>query len=208
MPGKRVLIACEFSGIVRDAFIKCGYDATSCDLLPTELPGPHIQGDLWDLDLSQFDLMIAHPPCTYLCVSGARWFSRPERKTPQLEALYFIRWLLDAPVKHIAIENPIGIFSRYEYPSQIIQPWQFGHKETKATCLWLRNLPDLKPTKVVKPDFMRKPDGMLWRDGKGRKCSPAYWKSMFKPDRWKDRSRTYQGVARAMAKQWGSVLNG
>ncbi len=152
----RVLVACEFSGVVRDAFIRAGHLAMSCDLLPSETAGPHYQGDISDiLDAerrnsghSGFDLMIAHPPCTHLAVSGARWFQ--DKRREQSQALEFVQMLMDAPIQRICIENPISIISsRIRKPDQIIQPWQFGHGETKATCLWLKNLPPLKPTNIV-----------------------------------------------------------
>lgn len=186
----RVLIACEFSGVVRDAFISRGHDAWSCDLLPSERPGPHIQGDLfkpdgsWNIDIESFDMMIAFPPCTHLAVSGARWFET--KQVEQRKAIWFFLTLVNAPVKHIAIENPIGIMSTlYRKPDQIIQPWQFGHGETKATCLWLKELPLLYPINIV-----------TGREHKIHRMSPG-------PNRGKDRSRTYQGIANAMASQWG-----
>ena len=180
----KVLIACEFSGIVRDAFIRQGHDAVSCDLLPTEsFPERHIQADVRNLDLSYYDLLIAHPPCTALAVSGARWFK--DKVEEQAEAVAFCKWLLEAPVPHIAMENPIGVLStKLRKPDQIIQPWQFGHGETKATCLWLKNLPLLSPTNVVEG-----------RTPRVHYASPS-------PDRWKERSRTYKGIAEAMASQW------
>ena len=179
----RVLVACEFSGIVRDAFRSQGHDAVSCDLLETESDGPHIQGDVRDVLADGWDLMIAHPPCTHLAVSGARWFANKKRE--QAEAIEFVRDLLDAPIERIALENPVSVIStRIRKPDQIIQPWQFGHGETKATCLWLKNLPVLTPTKIV--------DG---RDNRVHGESPG-------PDRWKRRSRFFTGVARAMAEQW------
>ena len=183
----RVLVACEFSGIVRDAFIAQGHEAVSCDLLPSERPGPHWQCDVREaLRLSEFDLMIAHPPCTFLAVSGARWFaSRPQE---QHDALEFVRDLMSAPVESIAIENPISVISsRIRKPDQIIQPWMFGHGEVKATCLWLKNLPPLIPTDIV--------DG---RTPRVHHASPG-------PDRWKERSRTLPGIAAAMAAQWGAA---
>lgn len=177
------LIACEFSGIVRDAFIAAGVDAISCDLLPSEQPGPHIQGDVRDLDLSQYEGMVAHPPCTHLAVSGARWFKGKQQE--QAEALAFVQWLMDAPVEKIAIENPISVISsRIRKPDQIVQPWMFGHGETKATCWWLKGLPLLKPTEIV--------DG---RQPRVHHASPG-------PDRWKERSRFLPGMAMAMALQW------
>lgn len=184
----RVLIACEFSGVVRDAFIAAGHDAVSCDLLPSERPGAHMQGDVLSvLAGGDFDLMIAHPPCTHLAVSGARWFK--EKAAEQAEALAFVRALRDAPIPRIALENPVSVISsKIRKPDQIIQPWQFGHGETKATCLWLKNLPPLVPTNIV--------DG---REPRVHHASPG-------PDRWKERSRTLPGIAAAMAAQWG-VLN-
>lgn len=186
----KVLVACEFSGIVRDAFLKKGHDAWSCDLLLTEKPGKHYQGDilelLYDEMQGKWDLMIAHPPCTYLAVSGARWFK--DRPKEQELALKFVKALLDADVPRIALENPIGVIStKIRKPDQIIQPWQFGAGEVKATCLWLKNLPHLKPTQVVE----------------GRKPRVHYESPS--PDRWKNRSRTYQGIADAMADQWGTL---
>lgn len=181
----KVLIACEFSGIVRDAFKERGHDAWSCDLLPTEREGNHIQKDVLNIvNDGTWDLMIAFPPCTYLAVSGARWFKN--RKDDQLQALAFVEALMDSPVPRICIENPIGIIStRIRKPDQIIQPWMFGHGETKATCLWLKNLPLLKPTNIVNG-----------REARVHKEPPS-------KDRWKNRSRTYQGIAEAMAEQWG-----
>jgi site-specific DNA-cytosine methylase len=183
----RVLVACEFSGIVRDAFIERGHEAESCDLLPTERPGPHWRNDVFDvLRRVSFDLMIAHPPCTHLAVSGARWFA--EKQAEQEEALEFVRRLLDAPIPRIALENPVSIISsRIRKPDQIIQPWMFGHGEVKATCLWLKNLPPLVPTNIVEG-----------RTPRVHHASPG-------PDRWKERSRTLQGIADAMADQWGSL---
>lgn len=183
----RVLVACEFSGTVREAFARRGHDAWSCDLLPTERPGNHIRGDAIEAIHSQeWDLLIAHPPCTHLAVSGSRWFA--EKRIEQWEALRFFTAMLTAPVHRIAVENPISVVSsRVRKPDQIIQPWQFGHGETKATCLWLRNLPKLKPTNIVEG-----------REPRVHHCSPG-------PDRWKERSRTLQGIADAMADQWGVV---
>lgn len=188
----RVLVACEFSGIVRDAFASRGHDAWSCDLLPTESSSNnHYAMDIRELDLSQFDLMIAHPPCTHLAVSGARWFK--DKLVEQQEALDFVRYLLAAPVLHVCLENPVSIIStRIRKPDQIIQPWQYGHEETKTTCLWLKNLPKLIPTdvKVIR-----------WRNltpSGQNKLGPS-------PDRWRDRSRTYTGIAQAMAEQWESL---
>ena len=183
----RVLVACEYSGIVRDAFLHMGHDAMSCDLLPTEQRGPHHHGDVRDIVNDNWDLMIAHPPCTHLAVSGARWFS--DKKQEQKEALEFVRFLMEAPISMIAIENPISVISsKIRKPDQIIQPWQFGHGETKATCLWLKNLPKLSPTEIVSG-----------RENRVHRMPPS-------KNRWKERSRTFTGVARAMAEQWGGKL--
>jgi site-specific DNA-cytosine methylase len=180
----KVLVACEYSGTVRDAFIAAGHDAMSCDLLPTDSPGPHYQGDVMDILGQCWDLMIAHPPCTHLAVSGARWFK--DKQTEQAEALDFVRFLMNAPIPRIAIENPISIISsRIRKPDQIIQPWMFGHGETKATCLWLKNLPKLAPTNIVEG-----------REARIHKMPPS-------ADRWKKRSMTFLGIAKAMADQWG-----
>ena len=184
-----VLIACEFSGIVRDAFKVRGHNAVSCDLLPSERPGLHFHFDIRRIleDYNgDIDLIIAHPPCTHLAVSGARWFKGKEKE--QEQSLAFVRLLLDAPIPHIALENPISIIStRIRKPDQIIQPWMFGHPETKATCLWLKNLPPLVPTNIV--------DG---REARVHREPPS-------PDRWKNRSRTLPGIAAAMADQWGGT---
>lgn len=184
----RVLIACEFSGVVREAFRKAGHEVVSCDLLPSEAPaGPHIIGDALDVAYNgKWDMMICHPPCTYLTVAGARWFKGREQE--QLDAIAFCEALWFAPIERIALENPIGVLStrsRLGKASQIVQPWWFGHGETKATCLWLKGLKPLTPTNVVSG-----------REPRVHYASPG-------PDRWKERSRTLQGVADAMAAQWG-----
>ena len=181
----RLLVACEYSGRVRDAFTAKGWDAWSCDLLPSENETEkHYQGCVQDLLDQHWDLLIAHPPCTHLAVSGARWFK--DKQVEQQQALDFVRLLLDASIQQIALENPVSIISsRIRKPDQIIQPWQFGHGETKATCLWLKNLPLLKPTQIV--------DG---RENRVHRMPPG-------PNRWKERSRTYTGIAEAMASQWG-----
>jgi hypothetical protein len=182
----RVLVACEFSGIVRDAFRARGHDAVSCDLLPSERPGPHWQGDVRDLFDEPWDMMIAHPPCTYLAVSGAAHFKKPGRARLQDDALDFVRLLMCAPIPRICIENPVSVISsRIRRPDQIIQPWMFGHGETKKTCLWLKNLLPLTPTDVVEG-----------REPRVHRMAPG-------PDRWKERSRTLPGLAAAMADQWG-----
>ena len=181
-----VLINCEYSGIVRDAFIARGHNAWSCDLLPTDSPGPHIQGDaLLVAYTGGWDLMIAHPPCTHLAVSGSRHFAAKLASGVQQAALDFVRALMNAPVEKSAIENPVSVISSaIRKPDQIIQPWQFGHGETKATCLWLKNLPKLVPTNIV--------DG---REARVHRLPPS-------ADRWKLRSTTYRGIAAAMADQW------
>lgn len=196
----RVLVACEFSGVVRNAFLAKGHEAWSCDLLECEDDMPyHIQGDVRNYLAGKpmpgnlgwysepWDLIVAHPPCTHLAVSGARWFK--DKAKEQAEALEFVREILAAPCEHIALENPISIISsKIRKPDQIIQPWWFGHGETKATCLWLKNLPGLIPTNVV--------DG---REARVHKLPPS-------ADRWKERSRTLPGVAKAMAEQWGDYV--
>jgi hypothetical protein len=184
----KVLVACEYSGRVRDAFIARGHDAMSCDLLPTESPGPHYQGDVMDIIGDGFDLMIAHPPCTHLAVSGARHFAAKRASGVQQQALDFVRALLNAPITQIALENPVSIISSaIRKPDQIIQPWQFGHGETKATCLWLKGLRPLVPTNIVSG-----------REARVHRMPPS-------ADRWKLRSTTYAGIASAMAEQWGAA---
>jgi hypothetical protein len=181
----RVLVACEYSGRVRDAFRRHGHDAMSCDLLPTEAPGPHHQGPVEELLTDGWDLMIAHPPCTHLAISGSRHFWRKQQE--QAEALDFVRLLMAAPIDRWCIENPVSVISSaIKQPNQIIQPWQFGHGETKSTCLWLNNLPLLKPTEIVEG-----------RENRIYRMPPS-------SERWRDRSRTYAGVAEAMGVQWGS----
>jgi hypothetical protein len=216
----RVLIACEYSGTVRDAFIARGHEAMSCDLLPTEKPGPHYQGSVTDIINDGWDLMVAHPPCTYLSVSGMHWTTRGLRD-PQLTegALAFVRSLMDASIEHIAIENPVSVISsRIRKPDQIINPYQFGHDASKKTCLWLKNLPRLQPTQRIEPRWfccgVELPAGM----GKygcvnceGEKTARPRWGNQTasgqnnlgpSEDRWKIRSATFQGIADAMAQQW------
>lgn len=189
----RVLIACEFSGRVRDAFIKKGHDAISCDLLPSDIPGPHYQGDVCEIINQKWDLMIAHPPCTHLAVSGAAWFKYKQKE--QTEALEFVRLLLNAPIEKIALENPISIISsRIRKPDQIIQPWMFGHETTKATCLWLKNLPKLRPTNIV-----GKGQRKYYASGK----SSPLWHANTGGGMGQKRSITFRGIADAMADQWG-----
>jgi len=180
----KVLIACEFSGIVRDAFTRRGHNATSCDFLESERTGQHVQSNVLDILNDGWDLMVAHPPCRFLAVSGARWFA--DRRCEQETALDFVRNLMDSRIHKIAIENPISVIStRVRKPDQIVQPWMFGHGETKATCLWLKNLQPLVPTNIVSG-----------RNPRVHYASPG-------TDRWKERSRTLQGIAEAMADQWG-----
>lgn len=199
----RVLIACEYSGIVRDAFLARGHDATSCDLLPTEAPGPHHQGDVLEILNNGWDLLIAHPPCTYLCSSGLHWNTRrPERAQQTEDALEFVRLLLDAPIPKIALENPIGCIStRIRPPTQTIQPWMFGHDASKATCLWLKGLPALQPTSLVEPRIIggKKRWGNQTDSGQNKLPPSA--------DRWKIRSETYLGIANAMASQWSNNVH-
>lgn len=197
----RVLVACEYSGRVRDSFIAAGHDAMSCDLLPTDAPGPHHQGDVREVMGEGWDLMIAHPPCTYLSVSGMHWTKRGLRD-PQLteDALDFVRLLMNAPIPRIAIENPVSVISsRIRKPDQIIQPWMFGHDASKKTCLWLKNLPPLLQTKLVGPRVVdgRRRWGNQTASGQNRLPPTA--------DRWKIRSETYSGIAKAMAQQWGAL---
>ena len=204
----RVLVACEFSGIVRDAFAARGHDAWSCDLLPTEQPGQHIQRDVLNVLNDGWDLMVAHPPCTHIAASGARWFAEKRADGRQQQGIDFFMEMVAVSIPMTAIENPIGIMSRlYRKPDQIIQPYQFGHEVQKATCLWLRGLPLLQPTKMVNR-------GIIYVDPRGNKhggahtlrAKQAYSPVMLLPqseERWKIRSRTFQGVADAMAEQWG-----
>ncbi len=197
----RVLVACEYSGRVRDAFRALGHYAMSCDTLPTEADGPHYQGDVRDVLRDGWDLMIAHPPCTYLSVSGMHWTTRGKRD-PQLteDALNFVRLLMDAPIPRIAIENPVSVISsRIRPPNQIVNPYQFGEDASKKTCLWLKGLPPLRPTAFVEPRMI---------DGKprwGNQCDSGQNKLAPSDDRWKDRSRTYAGIAAAFASQWGGL---
>jgi hypothetical protein len=182
----KVLVACEFSGTVRDCFIERGHEAMSCDLLPTEAPGPHYQGDVFDIINDGWDLMIAHPPCTHLAVSGAAHFAKKEEQALQRLALWFVKDLMGAPIPMKCIENPVSVISTFiRKPDQIIHPWQFGHEEEKTTCLWLYGLPKLVPTCIMEK-----------RVNRLHKLGPS-------PDRWKERSKTYLGIAVAMANQWG-----
>lgn len=194
----RLLVACEYSGTVRDAFIRRGHDAMSCDLLPTDAPGPHYQGDVADIINDGWDMMIAHPPCTYLSVSGMHWTARGLRD-PQLteDALAFVKFLMDAPIERIAIENPISVISsRIRKPDQIINPWQFGHDASKRTCLWLKGLPLLTPTEIIEPRIVNGKKRWANQTDSGQNRLPP------SEDRWKIRSETYEGIANAMATQW------
>lgn len=196
----KVLIACEYSGRVRDEFLAAGHDAMSCDILPTDVAGPHYQGDVRDIINDDWDLMIAHPPCTYLSVSGMHWTTRGLRD-PQLteDALDFVSLLLDAPIERIALENPVSVISsRVRKPDQIVNPYEFGHDASKKTCLWLKNLTPLKPTNMIEPRIIngRKRWGNQTDSGQNKLAPSA--------DRWKIRSETYAGIAAAMASQWGA----
>lgn len=196
----RVLVACEYSGVVRDAFLRKGYDAISCDFLPSDSNfGPHYQGDVFDIINSGFDLMVAHPPCTYLCSSGLHWNKRvPEREQMTLDALEFVQRLLNADIEKICLENPVGrINTAIRKPDQYIQPYEFGHDASKKTGLWLKNLPKLKPTKYIEPRMVDgKPRWGNQTDSGQNKLPPS-------KDRWKLRSATYKGWAEAMVNQWG-----
>jgi len=195
----RVLVACEFSGTVRDAFIRAGHTALSCDLMPTDKPGPHYQGDVMDIIGGGWDLMIAHPPCTHLAVSGARHFEKKRADGRQQEGIDFFMALARAAIPRYAIENPIGIMSNiWRKPDQIIQPWQYGHSVTKSTCLWLKGLPALTPTDIVDK-------GVTWTAKSGKRMSQWYYDSscLNPKEREKMRNKTFQGIADAMAQQWG-----
>lgn len=196
----RVLVACEYSGVVRDAFLSRGHDAMSCDLLPTDSPGPHYEGDVCDVLGDGWDLLIAHPPCTYLTNSGVRWlYEQPDRWKHMIDGAVFFRLLLDAPVPRVAVENPV--MHRYarkivgSRASQVVQPWQFGHPERKATGLWLRGLRPLTPTSDLRMEMGQLPRTVTDRV---HYAAPG-------PDRWKLRSITYTGIASAMAAQWGAT---
>lgn len=194
----RVLVACEYSGTVRDAFIRAGHTAVSCDLLPTDVPGPHYQGSVFDIIDAGWDLMVAHPPCTHLAVSGARHFAEKIADGRQQEAIDFFMRLANAPIEKIAVENPVCIMSRvWRKPTQIVHPWWFGHPEQKATCLWLKNLPPLSATDDVKDEMMLLPRAERERI---HMMPPG-------PLRWKERSKTFTGLAAAMADQWGGEVD-
>jgi hypothetical protein len=202
----RVLIACEFSGTVRDAFIKGGHEAMSCDLEPTSVPGPHYQGNVMDIINDGWDLMIAHPPCTYLTVTGNKWFKPeyadrfPTRHQDRENAADFFMALANANIPKIAIENPIGVMStRYKKPNQVVHPWQFGHEASKSTCLWLKGLPNLNPTNIVS-----KGEFITYKSGKRMTKWYADAASLSPKERAKVRNTTFQGIADAMAAQWGA----
>jgi hypothetical protein len=195
----KVLVACEFSGTVRDAFIRNGHEAISCDLEPTDAPGPHYQGDVFDIIDDGFDLMIAHPPCTHLAISGARHFAKKREDGRQQQGIDFFMKLANSNIPRYAIENPVGIMSSFfRKPDQIIQPWQYGYNTTKATCLWLKGLPLLKPTNIVDK-------GGVWTAKSGKRMSQWFYDSSRLPpkEREKMRNKTFQGIADAMANQWG-----
>lgn len=191
----KILVACEYSATVRNALIRRGHNAISCDYLPSDDGAPHYQGDVRDILDCQWDGMIAHPPCTYLCSSGLHWNARrPERRAMTDDAVEFVKMLANAPIKRIAIENPIGcLSSRWRKPDQIIQPWQFGHPDSKATCLWLKGLNPLVPTNVL-----RMPECGHWMN----QTPSGQNRIVPSPDRWKIRSKTYEGIALAIASQW------
>ena len=195
----RVLVACEYSGTVRDAFRALGHHAVSCDLLPTDTPGPHHQGDVTEILGAGWDLMVAHPPCTYLCGMGVWWnHKRPERWEQTYAAADFVKLLWDAPIPRIAIENPVGwLNSNWQKPAQVIQPWQFGHEANKPTCLWLKGLPNLQPTEIVgRGEFYTKANGI-------RMSKWSHITSGTSKSRWKIAAATFPGIAAAMAAQWG-----
>ncbi len=198
----RILVACEYSGRVRDAFRAAGHDAWSCDLLPCDAdPAYHIQGDVVPLLGDGWDLMVAHPPCTYLCSSGLHWNKRVNGRQAKTEAaLDFVRTLLSCPIPRVAIENPVGCIStRIRKPDQTIQPWQFGHDASKATCLWLKRLPLLRPTAIISPRMVAgRPRWANQTDSGQNRLGPS-------ADRWRIRSETYSGIATAMAQQWGTL---
>lgn len=202
----KVLVACEFSGIVREAFRRRGHDAWSCDLLePEDGSYYHFKGDVThEAQQSYWDLMIAHPPCTYLCVTGNKWFKPeysdrfPNREQQKKDAIKFFMMLANSPIKRICVENPVGIMStQYRKPDQIIQPFQFGHVEPKKTCLWLKNLPKLNPTKIVEPEYIISKNG--------KRLPKWYYTPSQSRERQMDRERTFQGIADAMAEQWGQL---
>jgi len=202
----KILIACEYSGTVRDAFIKIGHTAISCDLLPTDVPGPHYQGSVFDIINDGWDMMIAHPPCTYLTVTGNKWMKPefahrfPDRHKQREEALDFFKRLFECNIPRVCLENPVGVVSTmYRKPTQYIQPWEFGEPHSKKTGLWLRNLPPILPTKIVEPKFH------IYKDGRKDPIWHVESMGMAPLERMKYRSKTFQGVADAMANQWGTL---
>lgn len=203
----KILIACEYSGTVRDAFIKKGHDAMSCDLLPTDVPGPHYQGSVFDIINDGWDMMIAHPPCTYLTVTGNKWFKPefakrfPDREKNRQDAISFFIRLMESKIERVCCENPVGIMSTvWRKPDQYVHPYHFGDPHAKKTGLWLKNLPKLVPTKLVEPNYY------IYKDG--RRDPIWHVESMRMPplERMKYRSKTFQGIADAMAEQWGAAL--
>ena len=199
----KILVACEFSGTVRDAFSRGGHEAWSCDLLPSEKPGNHYQGNVLDIICDGWDLMVAHPPCTFLTVAANKWMKPefadrfPDRPQQREEAVSFFMAMINAPIPQIAVENPIGVISsRYRKPDQVVQPWMFGHGETKATCFWLKGLPRLIPTHIDGDMFAAETPPE--REQRLHNLPPS-------PTRWMERSKTFQGIADAMAAQWGNV---
>ena len=195
----KILIACEFSGTVREAFAARGHDAWSCDIEPTDIPGQHYQGDVMNILDDGWDMMIAHPPCTHLAVSGARHFEAKKKDGRQQQGIDFFMSMINAPINKIAVENPVGIMSTlYKKPNQIIHPWQFGHEASKSTCLWLKNLPNLVSTNIVS-----KGEFVTFKSGK--RMTKWYADSAKKSpqERAKIRNTTFQGIAKAMAEQWG-----
>jgi hypothetical protein len=199
-PQMKILIACEFSGTVRDAFIKAGHDAVSCDIEPTDSPGPHYQGDMFDIINDGWDMMIAFPPCTHLAVSGAKHFAKKRADGRQQQGIDFFLKVVNADIPKIAVENPVGIMSSiYRKPDQIIQPWQFGHEVSKKTCFWLKNMPLLTPTNIVS-------DGEYITFPSGKRMHKWYADKAFGGiERQKVRNKTFQGIADAMADQWGNL---
>lgn len=197
----KVLVACEYSGVVRDAFNELGHTATSCDFLPTDAPGRHYQGDVRDIIKDGWDIMICHPPCKYLSVSGIHWNDRGRGWDGTDQALDFVQDLMNAEIPKICLENPVSIISsRIRKPDQIIQPWQYGHDASKKTCLWLKNLPHLNPTKIIEPRVI---DG---RPRWGNQTDTGQNNLPPSKDRWRLRSKTYSGIAKAMAATWGGIL--
>lgn len=194
----KVLVGCECSGVVREAFRKRGHDAYSCDIIPSDDNSPyHIQDDITNILTQGWDLLIGHPPCTYLCTSGNRWMNNPDRQEKRKQAVEFFKMLAEAPIEKICLENPVGVLSTlYKKPTQIIQMWQFGHEEAKKTCLWLKGLPNLKPTKIVTPTYVTLSSG---------KKLPKWYSNASVKNRAKIRSKTFQGFADAMAEQWGVI---